>query len=183
MPSPKDSITFQQHCQLRTECSHEPMGDFHHQTIKPWQHHSSILSVYPSCDFQVLTLASNERIPLNPTMRLLFEISHLRTATPATVSRAGMTNPFNQGTRGRQVLMGSHLLWQMLKEALERSYEPGPSKLWPSSQPLNHAPKGKQAPWGPGHMTLFLPKCCVVGREIAPDLGADCLPLHGDVLN
>lgn len=38
---------------------------------------------------QVLTLASNERIPLNPTMRLLFEISHLRTATPATVSRAG----------------------------------------------------------------------------------------------
>ncbi|KAJ7428444.1 hypothetical protein BTVI_00587 [Pitangus sulphuratus] len=38
---------------------------------------------------QVLTLASNERIPLKPTMRLLFEISHLRTATPATVSRAG----------------------------------------------------------------------------------------------
>lgn len=37
----------------------------------------------------MLTLASNERIPLNPTMRLLFEISHLRTATPATVSRAG----------------------------------------------------------------------------------------------
>nr|XP_054501355.1 dynein axonemal heavy chain 9-like [Agelaius phoeniceus] len=39
-------------------------------------------------DNKVLTLASNERIPLNPTMRLLFEISHLRTATPATVSRA-----------------------------------------------------------------------------------------------
>lgn len=38
---------------------------------------------------KVLTLASNERIPLNPTMRLVFEISHLRTATPATVSRAG----------------------------------------------------------------------------------------------
>uniref|UniRef100_A0A8C3EY43 Dynein axonemal heavy chain 9 n=1 Tax=Corvus moneduloides TaxID=1196302 RepID=A0A8C3EY43_CORMO len=41
-------------------------------------------------DNKVLTLASNERIPLNPTMRLLFEISHLRTATPATVSRAGI---------------------------------------------------------------------------------------------
>ncbi|NXB29063.1 DYH9 protein, partial [Eulacestoma nigropectus] len=41
-------------------------------------------------DNKVLTLASNERIPLNPTMRLLFEISHLRTATPATVSRAGV---------------------------------------------------------------------------------------------
>ena len=41
-------------------------------------------------DNKVLTLASNERIPLNETMRLLFEISHLRTATPATVSRAGI---------------------------------------------------------------------------------------------
>lgn len=41
-------------------------------------------------DNKVLTLASNERIPLNDTMRLLFEISHLKTATPATVSRAGI---------------------------------------------------------------------------------------------
>ncbi|NWT02283.1 DYH9 protein, partial [Mionectes macconnelli] len=50
-------------------------------------------------DNKVLTLASNERIPLNPTMRLLFEISHLRTATPATVSRAGILyiNPSDLG--------------------------------------------------------------------------------------
>ena len=50
-------------------------------------------------DNKVLTLASNERIPLNPTMRLLFEISHLRTATPATVSRAGILyiNPQDLG--------------------------------------------------------------------------------------
>ncbi|XP_056142990.1 dynein axonemal heavy chain 11 [Lampris incognitus] len=41
-------------------------------------------------DNKVLTLASNERVPLSSTMRLLFEISHLRTATPATVSRAGI---------------------------------------------------------------------------------------------
>ncbi len=41
-------------------------------------------------DNKILTLASNERIPLTPTMRLVFEISHLRTATPATVSRAGI---------------------------------------------------------------------------------------------
>ncbi|CAF3576543.1 unnamed protein product [Rotaria sordida] len=41
-------------------------------------------------DNKVLTLASNERIPFNETMRLLFEISHLKTATPATVSRAGI---------------------------------------------------------------------------------------------
>lgn len=43
-----------------------------------------------SMSVQVLTLANNERIPLTPSMRLLFEISHLKHATPATVSRAGI---------------------------------------------------------------------------------------------
>eukprot|EP00762_Andalucia_godoyi_P002900 ANDGO_04168.mRNA.1 Dynein beta chain len=41
-------------------------------------------------DNKILTLASNERIPLLDHMRLLFEISHLKYATPATVSRAGI---------------------------------------------------------------------------------------------
>ena len=41
-------------------------------------------------DNKVLTLVSNERIPLTPAMRLIFEISHLRNASPATVSRAGV---------------------------------------------------------------------------------------------
>ncbi|XP_061150392.1 dynein axonemal heavy chain 11 [Syngnathus typhle] len=41
-------------------------------------------------DNKVLTLASNERISLSSSMRLLFEISHLKAATPATVSRAGI---------------------------------------------------------------------------------------------
>ncbi|EFC48546.1 hypothetical protein NAEGRDRAFT_55628 [Naegleria gruberi] len=41
-------------------------------------------------DNKVLTLANNERIPLSPSMRMLFEIDHLRNATPATVSRAGI---------------------------------------------------------------------------------------------
>uniref|UniRef100_A0A672ZPD5 Dynein, axonemal, heavy chain 11 n=1 Tax=Sphaeramia orbicularis TaxID=375764 RepID=A0A672ZPD5_9TELE len=41
-------------------------------------------------DNKVLTLASNERVPLTSSMRLVFEISHLQTATPATVSRAGI---------------------------------------------------------------------------------------------
>ena len=45
---------------------------------------------YNSYNHQVLTLASNERVPLTPTMRLVFEIGHLRAATPATVSRAGI---------------------------------------------------------------------------------------------
>ncbi|XP_061442923.1 dynein axonemal heavy chain 11 isoform X1 [Rhineura floridana] len=50
-------------------------------------------------DNKVLTLASNERIPLTPSMRLLFEIYHLNTATPATVSRAGILyiNPQDLG--------------------------------------------------------------------------------------
>lgn len=50
-------------------------------------------------DNKVLTLASNERIALTPEMRLLFEISNLRTATPATVSRAGILyiNPQDLG--------------------------------------------------------------------------------------
>ncbi|XP_025202252.1 dynein beta chain, ciliary-like, partial [Melanaphis sacchari] len=50
-------------------------------------------------DNKVLTLASNERIALTPTMRLLFEISNLRSATPATVSRAGILylNPTDLG--------------------------------------------------------------------------------------
>ncbi|CUT99220.1 dynein beta chain ciliary [Echinococcus multilocularis] len=50
-------------------------------------------------DNKVLTLASNERIPLTPSMRLVFEIGHLKTATPATVSRAGIlfVNPQDLG--------------------------------------------------------------------------------------
>eukprot|EP00835_Amoeboradix_gromovi_P001568 NODE_74_length_23402_cov_1.166974.p1 type:complete len:4329 gc:universal NODE_74_length_23402_cov_1.166974:19649-6663(-) len=41
-------------------------------------------------DNKVLTLASNERIPLKDNMRLIFEIGDLKYATPATVSRAGI---------------------------------------------------------------------------------------------
>jgi len=41
-------------------------------------------------DNKVLTLVSNERIPLSDSMRLIFEVAHLDNATPATVSRAGI---------------------------------------------------------------------------------------------
>ena len=41
-------------------------------------------------DNKVLTLVSNDRIFLTPSMRLCFEISNLRNATPATASRAGV---------------------------------------------------------------------------------------------
>ena len=48
---------------------------------------------------QVLTLASNERIPLKPSMRLMLEVCHLRMANPSTVSRAGIlfVNPADLG--------------------------------------------------------------------------------------
>lgn len=41
-------------------------------------------------DNKVLTLVSQERIPLTPEMRMILEVSHLRNATPATVSRGGV---------------------------------------------------------------------------------------------
>jgi len=40
-------------------------------------------------DNRILTLTTNERIPLTASMKLLLEISHLRNASPATASRAG----------------------------------------------------------------------------------------------
>jgi dynein heavy chain len=39
---------------------------------------------------KVLTLLSQEIIPLTASMKLLLEISHLKNATPATVSRGGV---------------------------------------------------------------------------------------------
>lgn len=41
-------------------------------------------------DNKVLTLVSNERIPLTDSMKLIIEVSNLRNATPATVSRGGV---------------------------------------------------------------------------------------------
>lgn len=41
-------------------------------------------------DNKMLTLVSQERIPLDGAMRLILEVSHLKQATPATVSRGGV---------------------------------------------------------------------------------------------
>lgn len=41
-------------------------------------------------DNRMLTLASNERIPLTASMRLLLEINHMNHCSPATVSRGGV---------------------------------------------------------------------------------------------
>jgi len=40
-------------------------------------------------DNKVLTLASNERIPMTSSMRMLLEIEDMRNSTPATASRGG----------------------------------------------------------------------------------------------
>jgi dynein heavy chain len=52
-------------------------------------------------DNKVLTLVSQERIPLTPEMRLILEVSNLKHATPATVSRGGVLfiNDVDVGTR------------------------------------------------------------------------------------
>ena len=52
-------------------------------------------------DNKMLTLVSNERIPLTPAMRMVFEINSLANASPATVSRAGILyiNPTDIGWR------------------------------------------------------------------------------------
>ena len=41
-------------------------------------------------DNKVLTLVSNDRIPLSASMRLIFQVSNLKNASPATVSRGGV---------------------------------------------------------------------------------------------
>lgn len=64
-------------------------------------------------DNKVLTLVSNDRIPLTPSMRLLLEVSNLRNATPATVSRGGVLF-INETDIGWMPYMNS---W------LERSFE------------------------------------------------------------
>ncbi|XP_065071378.1 dynein axonemal heavy chain 6-like isoform X2 [Rhopilema esculentum] len=52
-------------------------------------------------DTKVLCLANGERIPLKPTMRMIFEVDTLSQASPATVSRCGMVylDPCNLGWR------------------------------------------------------------------------------------
>ena len=57
-----------------------------------------IVIIYHLIFVQVLTLVSNERIPLSDHMRMVFEIDSLKNATPATVSRAGGT--WDSGTVG-----------------------------------------------------------------------------------
>lgn len=58
---------------------------YHHQFICTLQSMNTVMD-----DNKMLTLASNERIPLTATMRLLLEINHMNHCSPATVSRGGV---------------------------------------------------------------------------------------------
>ena len=56
-------------------------------------------------DNRMLTLASNERVPLKGNMRMIFEIRDLVYATPATVSRAGILYiSTNKGTQWKSLI-------------------------------------------------------------------------------
>lgn len=48
-------------------------------------HHPQVMD-----DNRILTLASNERIPLTSSMRLVLEVDHMNHCSPATVSRGGV---------------------------------------------------------------------------------------------
>jgi dynein heavy chain len=65
----------------------------------------------------MLTLASNERIPLKAHMRMIFEIRDLRFATPATVSRAGILYISDDDGKQWQSLIASWLLASTASEA------------------------------------------------------------------
>ena len=66
-------------------------------------------------DNKMLTLASNERIPLTGTMRLLLEINHMFHCSPATVSRGGVIY-LNQDDIGWKPMVDS---WIEAREATE----------------------------------------------------------------
>lgn len=69
----------------------------------------------------MLTLVSNERVPLSDAMRMVFEINSLKNATPATVSRAGILF-INESDVGWRPLVMSWV--QARADQLEKTYLP-----------------------------------------------------------
>ena len=57
-------------------------------------------------DNKVLTLASNERVPLAPSMRLLLEVDSMAHCSPATVSRGGVIHVNGEDVGWRPVREG-----------------------------------------------------------------------------
>ena len=72
-------------------------------------------------DNKMLTLVSNERIPLTPCMRMVFEIDSLKNASPATVTRAGILF-INETDIGWKPIMET---WCKERSKAEKSVVPG----------------------------------------------------------
>jgi len=72
-------------------------------------------------DNKVLTLVSNERVPLSPSMRMVFEVNSLKNATPATVSRAGILF-INESDIGWRPFVDSWI--QKMKDVIEKNLLP-----------------------------------------------------------
>ncbi|XP_065549706.1 dynein axonemal heavy chain 17 [Lathamus discolor] len=130
-------------------------------------------------DNKVLTLASNERIPLNPTMRLLFEISHLRTATPATVSRAGILyiNPADLGW--------SPIVTSWIETRTVQSEKASLTILFDKYLPVcleKHKTGFKTITPIPEvtliQMVLFLLECLLTPQNVPPDSSRDLYELY-----
>ena len=74
-------------------------------------------------DNKILTLASNERIPLKEHMRMLFEIRDLRFATPATVSRAGILYISDSSGYQWRAYVSSWVAKQKLNDEMKESLQ------------------------------------------------------------
>ena len=74
-------------------------------------------------DTRLLTLTNGDRVPLTPSMRLLFEAEHLRNATPATVSRAGVVFVGGGGCGGGAAWATAKEAWlATLRDPRERGF-------------------------------------------------------------
>ena len=75
-------------------------------------------------DNRMLTLASNERVPLNSNMRMLFEIRDLNFATPPLVALVFCTSALKKGSQWRSLIASwvqklPEVFTEQTREALE----------------------------------------------------------------
>ncbi|KAG5679915.1 hypothetical protein PVAND_009451 [Polypedilum vanderplanki] len=129
-------------------------------------------------DNKILTLASNERIALTKEMRLLFEISNLKTATPATVSRAGILyiNPQDLGWSPFVTSWTNKRSDPQEQKILEILF----TKYFPSLLE-NHKKFKKITPISEIamiQMTCYLLECLLTPQNIPPDSPRDLYELY-----
>jgi len=103
-------------------------------------------------DNKVLTLVSNERIPLSDAMRMVFEINSLKNATPATVSRAGILY-INETDVGWRPFVDS---WLLKRD--EEGFDPS----------------GQEKTFLPGLFEKYIDAC----NEMVRKGFKECLPLY-----